>query len=291
MLARRTYSSGHVRQRADGHHGSNNRSTAATTHQSNPNPNPSRLSSTLRSNPIVISRNLRIYPTPGSPPPYSWDEETLVDEPTVPIPGLRNYSDLAPQHISNINARGRMTWLRLHPRAQLAPIVYGNGRWVLQPRLRTSANNINTNRNGNNNGSIAQQALAGILLRQPPAIVNTNTTVNLAERPDDQQRPQNEDEQIAFVQRFLVEMGYSYARQRTLQYDELNALEQHRLALRIMAEVATGGAVGEMRDERRLPLPEEEVSGEDGRCCTWREYERGVACEMCMLWGGEIWRV
>ena len=296
MLARRTYSSGCIRQRADSHQSSNTRPTAATHQTNNNNLNPSRRSNTLRSNPIVISRNLTIYPTPGSPPPYTWDTDTLVDDEfTVPIPGPSNYSDLAPQHISDINARGRMTWLRLHPRAQLAPIVYGNGRWVLQPRLRTSGHNVNINRSGNN-GSIAQQALAGILLRQPPAIITTATTADLAERPDDdEQRPRTEDEQIAFVQRFLVEMGYSYARQRTLQYEELNALEQHRLALRIMAEVATatGGGVGERRDERRLPLPEEEgeVGGEDGRCCTRREYERGVACEMCMLWGGEIWRV
>lgn len=115
--------------------------------------------------------------------------------------------------------------------------MYGNGRWVLQPNPRTPANNRNNN--DNNNGSLARQALAAILIRQPP--VDSNTTADRAERPSDEQGPETSDEQIAFVQRFLVEMGYSYARQRTLQYDELNAVEQHRLALRIMAEAAAGG--------------------------------------------------
>ena len=197
MLARRTVSSQYARQRGDSH-GSNNRS--ATTRQDNLTP--SRLSGAHRSRPIPIRRNMTIHPTRFSPPPSSWDTETLVDEPTTPDP--RDYSDLAPPHISDIHARGRVTALRLRPGQQLAPIVYGNGRWILQPHPRPQANNTatNNNNNNNNNGSIARQALIAILQRQPPV----TPTANRTERSSDQESA-TEDERIARLQQFLVEMG------------------------------------------------------------------------------------
>lgn len=91
----------------------------------------------------------------------------------------------------------------------------------------------------------------------------------------------------------LLSMGYSYARQRTLHYDELSAMEQHELALRIMTEFGVDAAAAadvdaEERHEQRLR--EKEESDEEG-CCTLREFESGVACERCMRWGEEIWEL
>lgn len=271
MLARRTVSSENARQRADGHR-SIDRSAAIRQE----NINPSRLSRTLRFQPITIGGNLTIYPTPFSPPPSLWDTETLVDEPT--IPDARDYSDLAPPQVSNINARGRVTALRLRPGQQPAPIVYGNGRWILQPVPRPQTNATTTNTN--NNGSLAQQALLAILQRQPPV----TTTANQTERSGGEQRFDTEDERISRVQQFLVEMGYSNARQRTLHYEELSIREQHVLATRILAAFAFGSE--EERRERRLRW--EELSGQEG-CCTMRDLENGVACERCLMWGGGIW--
>ena len=268
MLARRNYSSGYMRQRAEGRR-SVDRSAAIRQE----NINPSRPSRILRSQPIIVGENFTIYPTRFSPPPSSWDTETLVDEPTVPDP--RDYSELAPPQVSEVNARGRVTSLRLRPGQPLAPIVYGNGRWILQPNPRPRANT-----NTYNSGSLAQQALVAVLERQPPA----NTTANQAEGSGGEQRPATEDERIARVQQFLVEMGYSYARQRTLQYEELSVREQHILAMRILAVFGFGSE--EERRERRLRW--EELSDQEG-CCTLREFENGVACERCMMWGGEIW--
>lgn len=264
MLARRTVSSQYSRQRGDGHR-SINRPAAIRQEDINP----SRLSRTFRSQPITIGENFTIYPTRFSPPPSSWNTETLVDEPT--LPDARDYSYLVPPQVSDINARGQVTALRLRPGQQPAPIVYGDGRWILQPNLRPqgSTNTIN------NNGSLAAQAFAAILARQPPV----TTTPNRAE-----QRPETEDERIARVQQFLVEMGYSHTRQRTLQYEQLSIREQHLLAMRILA-VCEVGTEEEAR-ERRLRW--EELSGQKG-CCTLREFENGIACERCMMWGGEIW--
>ena len=219
---------------------------------------------------------MTIYPTRFSPPPSSWDTETLVDEPTSPDP--REYSELAPPQVSDINARGRVTALRVRPGRQLAPIVYGNGRWILQPHPRPQANNTVTNNNNNNNGSIARQALIAILQRQPPVTPTANRTRRLSD-----QESATEDERIARVQQFLVEMGYSYARQRTLQYEELSFREQHVLATRILAAFAFSS---EERLERRLRW--EELSGQEG-CCSMRDFENGVACERCLMWGGGIW--
>jgi hypothetical protein len=141
--------------------------------------------------------------------------------------------------------------------------------------------------NGNNNSrSFAAQALTAILQRQPPT--TTTTTAPQTERPSNNQIPSIEDEQIALVQQFLVEMGYSLFRQRTLQYSELSALEQHELALRILAEVVVDDVEERERHERRVR--EEESHAEEG-CCTLREYEAGVACEGCMRWGEQIWGV
>lgn len=250
---------------------------------------------------------MTVYPTPGSPPPStsSWDDtETLVDEPMTPTPNPRHFNALAPQHISDINVRGRLTTLRLRPGQQLGPIVYGNGRWVLHRNPGRPATNTNTS---NNSSSFAEQALTAILQRQPPA---TTTANRRAERPneqrshpepEDEQRRRTEDAQIALVQRMLVSMGYSYARQRTLHYHELSAVEQHELALQIMAEfgvddvtvaAAADAAAARLEEEERHQqrLREEEESAEEG-CCTLREFENGVACERCMRWGGEIWEL
>lgn len=264
MLARRTVSSQYARQRGDGH-GSHDRSTAI----GQDNLNPSRLSSTHGFHPVPIGRNMTIYPTRFSPPPSSWDTETLVDEPTTPDP--RDYSELAPPLVSDINARGRITALRVRLGQQLAPIVYGNGRWILQPNLRPQASTTRTN--NNNSGSIAQQALLAILHRQPSA----NTTANRAKRSSEQ-RLATEDERIARVQQFLVEMGYSYTRQRMLQYEELSFREQHVLATRILA--VFGFASEEEVRERRLRW--EELSGQEG-CCSMRDFENGVAYERCLM--------
>lgn len=165
MLARRNYSSGYIRQRTEGRR-SIDRSAAIRQE----NINPSGLSRTLRFQPIVVGENFTIYPTRFSPPPSSWDTETLVDEPTVPDP--RDYSELAPPQVSEVNARGRVTSLRLRPGQPLALIVYGNGRWILQPNPRPRADTETYN-----SGSLAQQALVAILERQPPA----NTTTNQVE--------------------------------------------------------------------------------------------------------------
>jgi hypothetical protein len=140
-----------------------------------------------------------------------------------------------------------------------------------------------------NSRSFAAQALRAILQRQPPITTTvTRDTANRTENSNDQQRLSIEDEQIALVQHFLVEMGYFLFRQRTLQYNELSALEQHELALRILAEVVVDDVEERERHERRLR--EEESHAEEG-CCTLREYEAGVACEGCMRWGEQIWGV
>lgn len=244
---------------------------------------------------------MTVYPTPGSPPPSlsSWDgTETLVDEPTTPTPDPRHFSALAPQHVSDINVRGRLTALRLRPGQQLGPIVYGNGRWVLHRDPGRSTTTANTN----NSSSFAEQALTAILQRQPPG--TTTTTANRrAERPNEQRRL-TEDAQIALVQRMLVSMGYSHARQRTSYYDELSALEQYELALWIVAEfgvdaapaaVAAADAAAARLEEEEAErheqrLREEEEGAVEG-CCTLREFENGIACERCMRWGGEIWEL
>lgn len=288
MLARRTYSSGYIRQNGNNNNSSRRPIARPNTHQTNSNP--SRLSTTLNSrpHPIPITRTLTVYPTPGSPPPYSWDTETLVeDEPPVPDPG--NFSDPAPPHISDINVRGRVTSLRLRPEHQhlFGVIVYGDGRWVLAPNPGTTAGNGS---GSNNSRSFAAQALTAILQRQPPTTTNREEHPS-AERPSNEERDsptELEDAQIALVQHFLVEMGYSLFRQRTLQYNELGALEQHELALRILAEVVVDDVEERQRHERRL---REEGSHAEEECCTLREYEAGVACEMCLRWGEQIWGV
>jgi hypothetical protein len=73
-------------------------------------------------------------------------------------------------------------------------------------------------------------------------------------------------------------MGYSYTRQRMLQYEELSFREQHVLAMRILA--VFGFASEEEVRERRLCW--EELSGQEG-CCSMRDFENGVACERCLM--------
>ena len=302
MLARLTLSSEHGDNNSNNNdHNSNNHPTAI--HQDNLSP--SDLPPTLPSQPIPIRtpRALLSLSDPIRRPlaplqldvsvstrEISWDTETLVDASSSPVYDLQphDFSTLAPPQTSTATARGRLTALRVRPQhqRQLGPIVYGNGRWVLHPNPASLDATATATSNSNSNRSVAQQALAATLVSRPEA---TTTNANPPAPTTSANRrlplPLTHDERITRVQRFLVDMGYSHARQRTLRYDELSASEQHLLATRILAVFAFGSDEDVKRERRARWV---EVSGEEG-CCGWREFESGVACERCLIWGGGIW--
>jgi len=286
MLARRSYSSRSARQNADVHASSSRSAIAGQGRLS-----PTHLPSTIRSGPIAIPTVLTTVSTHVSTtvsgPLFSWDTETLVDDndndsddddnnddSTSPDPTL--FTAPAASQESHLTARAEISIPRGQPQQQSAPIVYGNGHWILHPKPNKSTIDK----------SLAQQHLASILRGQPAAGSSAIQSQRSAK-----QKQEFENEQIALVKRMLVEMGYSYARQRTLKWDELSVTEQHALLERIVEEIGSNAIrrVEERRAEQEK-LRRESWSADDVEgCCRLREWKSGAVCERCMMWEGDGW--
>lgn len=271
MFTHGTSSSRSTREHADVH-GPSTRSAIAR----HDNLNPTHLSSALHSRRFPIARTSRAFSTHAraarSARSFSWDTETLVGDVTPADPGL--FSDTAPSQVTLINARAEFKTPKARPQQSLAPIVYGNGHWVLRPKSGVPVDEK----------SLAQQSLAAVLKAQS----RTGSCAARAEQFNEK-KPETEDDQIAFMQRLLVEMGYSYDRQRTLRWNDLSTLEQHALVERVV-EVTHINAVRRI-DERVAKQRRERRAewGEQEGCCPYREYQSGAVCERCMMWEGDGW--
>jgi hypothetical protein len=276
IFARRTYSTQSARQQPYVH-GSPSRSAVA--HQGDLDH--ARLSTTVRSRPIAIPGRSTAISTRASAtvagPSFSWDTETLVDgdDATHQDPSL--FSEPAPPQVSLINARAEVETAKA--RAQqpsLAPIVYGNGHWVVHPKPAKPTDDK----------SLAQQRLADHMQAQPVAGSSASQAQSSGE-----ESPETKAAQLAFAKWLLVYMGYSYARQNTLRWDELSVAEQRSLVGRI-ADVTYSNAVRRIdeRTAKQTRLWREERSAEENEgCCALREYRSGAVCERYMMWESDSW--